>query len=95
MQGNEDAKTRYKPEKVLLKESTKSVASKKSTRKGSGRCSKCNQLHHNARVCLMPAMPKQSRGKIGWIDWYAEFDDEVIRLASKKKRKVRAPELLD
>ena len=43
----------------------------------------------------MPAMPKQRRGKIDWIDWYAEFDDEVIRLASKKKQKVRVPELLD
>ena len=44
----------------------------------------------------MPAMPKQRRGKIDWIDWYAEFDDEVIQLASnKKKRKARAPELLD
>ena len=60
-QGKEDAKTRYKPEKVPLKESAKSVASMKSTReKSAGRCSKCNQLHHNARVCLMPAMPKQS-----------------------------------
>ena len=32
-QGKEDAKTRYKPEKVPLKESAKSVASTKSTRK--------------------------------------------------------------
>ena len=61
----EDAKsTKYKPEKVSLKESAKSrVATNSTTTKKPKRCSKCKQAHHTAGKCLMPALNKQGRMK--------------------------------
>ena len=57
----EDAKsTKYKPEKVSLKESAKSrVVANYTTNKKPKRCSKCKQAHHTAGKCLMPALKSE------------------------------------
>ena len=95
----EDAKsTRYKPEKVSLKESAKSSVKAKSTNtKKQKRCSKCKQEHHTAGKCLMPALNKRGRKKREeFVDWYTEYHPDVEEKAKKMMRyTTKEPEYLN
>ena len=95
----EDAKsTKYKPEKVSLKESAKSrVVANSTTNKKPKRCSKCKQAHHTAGKCLMPALNKRGRMKQDdLVDWHTEYHPDVIEKANKMMRySEREPEYLD
>ena len=85
----EDAKsTKYKPEKVSLKESAKSRAVINSTNnKKPKRCSKCKQAHHTAGKCIMPALNKRDRRKPDdWSEWYTDYHIDVVEKANKVMR---------